>query len=109
EVNFYNYDTYIGETTLADFTAATGIEVQMSLFAENDELFAKLKTGNPGYDVVVATTDYVERMVLAGMLAEIDHARIPNIANIAEAFLDPEFDPGRKYSLPYMWGSIGIG
>lgn len=109
KVNFYNYDTYIGETTLADFTAATGLEVQMDLFAENDELFAKLKTGNPGYDVVVATTDYVERMVLANMLSEIDHSKIPNISNISEEFLDPAFDPGRKHSLPYMWGSVGIG
>ena len=53
KVNFYNRDTYIGETTLEDFTGATGIEVQYDLYADNDELFAKLKNGNPGYDLIV--------------------------------------------------------
>ena len=52
-LNFYNWDTYIGETTLADFRKATGVDVNMSLFATNDELFAKLKAGNPGFDVIV--------------------------------------------------------
>lgn len=108
-VNFYNWDTYIGETTLSDFQAATGIEVKMDLFADNDELFAKLREGNPGYDLIVPTNDYVERMIVADMLVPLDHSAIPNIENLGEAFRDAEFDPGRKYSLPYMWGTIGIG
>ena len=108
-LNFYNWDTYIGETTLDDFREATGIEVQMDLYADNDELFAKLREGNPGYDVIVPTNDYVERMIAAGMVVELDHDKIPNIGNIEERFLDGAFDPGRKYSLPYMWGTIGIG
>ncbi len=49
KLNFYNWDTYIGETTLDDFKEASGIDVNMSLFATNDELFAKLRAGNPGY------------------------------------------------------------
>ncbi len=109
KVNFYNWDTYIGETTLADFTAATGIEVQYDLYADNDELFAKLKNGNPGYDLIVPTNDYVERMIIADMLSPIDHAKIPNMKNIDKNFLNPAFDPGRKFSIPYMWGTIGIG
>lgn len=109
QVNFYNWDTYIGETTLEDFTGATGIEVQYDLFADNDELFAKLKNGNPGYDLIVPTNDYVERMVVAEMLQPLDHSLIPNMSNVAPSFLNPAFDPGRKFSLPYMWGSIGIG
>lgn len=109
KLNFYNWDTYIGETTLSDFKDASGIEVTMDLFADNDELFAKLKGGNPGYDVIVPTNDYVERMITAGMLMPLDHALIPNIKNIDPTFRDAAFDPGRKYSLPYMWGTIGIG
>jgi spermidine/putrescine transport system substrate-binding protein len=109
KVNFYNWDTYIGETTLEDFTAATGIDVQYDLYADNDELFAKLKGGNPGYDLIVPTNDYVERMVEVDMLEPLDHSKIPNIANIDPVFMNPAFDPGRKFSLPYMWGTIGIG
>lgn len=109
KLNFYNWDTYIGETTLADFTAATGIEVQYDLYADNDELFAKLKNGNPGYDLIVPSSDYVERMIIAEMLEPLDHAKIPNIKNIDPVFMDAAFDPGRKFSLAYMWGTIGIG
>ncbi|MEM7239624.1 MAG: spermidine/putrescine ABC transporter substrate-binding protein [Pseudomonadota bacterium] len=109
KVNFYNWDTYIGETTLEDFTGATGIEVQYDLFADNDELFAKLKNGNPGYDLIVPTNDYVERMIIADMIEPLDHSKIPNMKNIDPGFVDPAFDPGRKFSMPYMWGSIGVG
>ncbi|MFK7992577.1 MAG: PotD/PotF family extracellular solute-binding protein [Granulosicoccus sp.] len=109
KVNFYNWDTYIGENTIEQFEEASGIEVQYDLYADNDELFAKLRGGNPGYDVIVPTNDYVERMIVADMLMTLDHSKIPNLSNIDENFLDPAFDPGRKYSLPYMWGTIGIG
>ncbi len=109
KLNFYNWDTYIGETTLDDFKSATGIEVKMDLYADNDELFAKLKEGNPGYDVIIPTNDYVERMLTANMLEPLDHSKIPNMANIDKPFQDAAFDPGRKYSAPYMWGTICVG
>jgi len=104
KVNFYNWDTYIGETTLADFNEATGIEAKMDLFADNDELFAKLKEGNPGYDMIVPTNDYVERMIVAGILAPLDHSKIPNMANLEKTFQDAAFDPGLKHAIPYTVG-----
>ena len=109
KLNLYNWDTYIGETTLADFDKATGIVVKMDLYADNDELFAKLKEGNPGYDVIVPTNDFVERMIKAAMLSPIDHGKIPNMSNIEKTFQDAAFDPGRKFSIPYMWGTLGVG
>ena len=109
QVNVFNWDTYIGETTLDDFTAATGINVRYDLFADNSELFARLREGNPGYDVIVPTNDFVERMIQAGMLHPLDHAMIPNRVNLDPAFEDPSFDPGRVYTMPYFWGTIGIG
>jgi spermidine/putrescine transport system substrate-binding protein len=109
KLNFYNWDTYIGETTLDDFKAASGIDVNMTLFASNDELFAKLRAGNPGYDVIVPSNDFVERMITAGMIVPLDHAQIPNIKNVEPSFIDVAYDPGRKYSLPYTWLTLGIG
>ncbi len=110
KLNFYNWDTYIGETTLPDFQKETGIDVNMSLFATNDELFAKLRAGNPGFDVIVPGSEFVERMIQANMLEPLDHAKIPNIKNVAPAFIeDAPYDPGRKYSMPYTWLVIGIG
>ena len=109
KLSFFNYDTYTGENTLADFNAATGIEVKLDLFADGDELFTKLKAGNPGYDVIVPPNNTLERMITANMVIALDHSKIPNIANVDPLFMNPSFDPGRKFSLPYMWGTVGIG
>ena len=108
-LNLYNWDTYIGEHTLADFKEASGIETKMDLFADTAELFAKLKEGNPGYDVIVPSDSWIERMVAANMLMPLDHSKIPNMANIDKPFVDAPFDPGRKHTIPYMWGTLGVG
>jgi spermidine/putrescine transport system substrate-binding protein len=109
KLNLYNWDTYTGKTTLSDFKAATGIAVKMSLFATNDELFAKLKAGNPGFDVIVPSNEFVTRMRIAGMLMALDLAKIPNRVNLLPAFRSVPFDPGRHYSMPYTWLVLGIG
>jgi spermidine/putrescine transport system substrate-binding protein len=109
QVNVYNWDTYIGSSTLDDFSEATGISVRYDLFADNAELFGRLREGNPGYDVIVPTNDWTARMALAGMIQKLDHSKIPNLANIEDRFLNPDFDPGRQHSVPYFWGTIGIG
>lgn len=109
KLNFYNWDTYIGETTLADFKAASGIDVNMSIFATNDELFAKMKTGNSGFDLIVPSNDFVSRLAMADLLLPLDHAKLPNLKNIDPAFMNPDYDPGRKWSVPYTWLVLGIG
>lgn len=109
KLNFYNWDTYIGETTLDDFKNDSGIEVTMDLFADNSELFAKLRNGNPGYDVIVPTNDFIPRMIQADILDKLDLSQIPNMSNMDPGWLDLPFDPGNQYSIPYMWGTMGIG
>ncbi len=109
KLNFYNWDTYIGETTLADFKKASGVDVNMSLFATNDELFAKLKAGNPGFDVIVPSNEFVSRMTEAKLIQPLDHSKIPNLKNIDPSFMNPDYDPGRKMSVPYTWLVLGIG
>ena len=109
KLNFYNWDTYIGETTLADFKKASGVDVNMSLFATNDELFAKLKAGNPGFDVIVPSNEFVTRMTEAKLIQPLDHSKIPNLKNIDPTFMNPDYDPGRKMSVPYTWLVLGIG
>jgi spermidine/putrescine transport system substrate-binding protein len=109
KLNFYNWDTYIGETTLEDYKDASGVDVNMTLFASNDELFAKLRAGNPGYDVIVPSNDFVERMAAADMLMELDKTQIPNFKNAGADYQDVPYDPGRKYSMPYTWLVLGIG
>jgi spermidine/putrescine transport system substrate-binding protein len=108
-LNLYSWDTYTGATTLADFQRTTGVEVKMSLFGNNDELFAKLRAGNPGFDVIVPSNEFVTRLRLSDMLMPLDHAKIPNFANLFPAFQSVDFDPGRRWSMPYTWLVLGLG
>jgi len=111
KLNVYNWDTYIGETTLATFTERTGIAVQYDLYANNEELFAKLKAGNPGYDVIFPSDYLVADMISLDMLIPVDHSKIPNMKYIDPdpKFTNPPFNPGLKFGVPYMWGTIGLG
>jgi putrescine transport system substrate-binding protein len=109
-VNVYNWSDYIGETTLADFTAETGIEVVYDLYASAEEMQAKLLAGSTGYDVVLHSGQGMPRSVKAGVLQKIDKSKLTGLGN-----LDPElmkvvegYDPGNQYNVPYMWGSVGI-
>lgn len=108
-LQFYNWDTYIGDTTLADFQRATGTPVNMTLFSSNDELRARLRAGNPGFDVIVPSDEYVAAMMRDNFLQELDLSLIPNRANLLPAFQDAPFDPGRRFSMPYTWLTYGIG
>lgn len=108
-LNVYSWDTYTGETTFEDFRRATGIEVKLSLYGNNDELFARLKAGNPGFDVIVPSNEFVQRLQVSDMLMRLDHAQLPNFANVAASFRDAPFDRGRVWSMPYTWLVTGIG
>ena len=108
-LNLYNWDDYIGETTLEDFKGASGVDVKMDLFENNDTLFAKFRAGNPGYDLIVPSNDFVERMAQSDMLQKLDRTQIPNWKNIAPEYQDVPFDKGREYSAPYTWLVLGIG
>ncbi|MEG9884546.1 MAG: PotD/PotF family extracellular solute-binding protein [Hyphomicrobiales bacterium] len=67
-LNFYNWNGYIGLDTLNDFTRAIGIDMAVNFFADGNELFARFRAGNFGYDVIVPSDDYVERMITGGMV-----------------------------------------
>jgi spermidine/putrescine transport system substrate-binding protein len=108
-LNFYTWDTYIGENTLSDFQKSSGIRVSTSYFATNDELFAKLKAGNSGYDVIVPSNEFVARMRAADMLLPLDMSKIPNFSNIAPEFAGDDYDPAPRHSVPYTWLVTGIG
>jgi spermidine/putrescine transport system substrate-binding protein len=109
QVNIYNWDTYIGESTLDDFTRITRVAVRYDLFASNEELFAKLLDDKHGYDVIFPSSNYVERLIAAKMIEPLDHAKLSNITNLAQRFQNPAYDPGLVHSVPYFWGTQGVG
>jgi putrescine transport system substrate-binding protein len=109
-VNVYNWADYIGETTLADFEAETGIGVTYDLYASAEEMQAKMLVGSTGYDVVLCAGVSMPKMVAAGVFRQLDRARLTGWGNLDPAMLAilEGFDPGNQYSVPYMWGSVGF-
>jgi putrescine transport system substrate-binding protein len=111
KVNVYNWSDYIGEHTNDNFTKATGIAVQYDVFDSNETLEAKLLAGNTGYDVVVPSGAFLGRQIQAGVFQEIDKSKLPNLSNVDPILMKATeaFDPGHKFSVPYFWGTVGIG
>lgn len=113
-INVYNWGEYIsdGEDGSLDinkeFTKLTGIKVNYSTYATNEELYAKLKAGAANYDVIIPSDYMISRMINEDMLEPIEPQNIPNIKNIMEKFQSPLYDEGAKYSVPYTWGTVGI-
>ncbi|MBQ8589340.1 MAG: spermidine/putrescine ABC transporter substrate-binding protein [Firmicutes bacterium] len=113
-INFYNWGEYISDGSddlvdvIAEFEALTDIKVYYTNFATNEELYAKLKSGAASYDVIVPSDYMVARMIKEEMLAPLDYSNIPNVRYMNPAFMDPNYDPGSVYSLPYAWNTVGI-
>jgi putrescine transport system substrate-binding protein len=110
-VNFYNWSDYIGEETIANFTAGTGIKVTYDVFDSNETLEAKLVAGSSGYDVVVPSLSFLGRQIQAGVFKEIDRSKLSNYGNLDPVLMEriAKTDPENKYSVPYLWGTTGIG
>lgn len=108
-LNFYNWATYVAEDTIPNFEAACGVTVVSSFFGNNEELLSVFRIENPGYDVAVPSDYAVSIMVAEGLLEPLPEDGIPNMANVNADLLDGAFDPGNVYSLPYQWGTVGVG
>lgn len=108
-ISFYNWGDYIDPDVLEMFQEECGVEVIYDTFSSNEDLLAKLQGGASGYDLIVPSDYMVAIMIQLGLLKELDHANIPNLAHLSEEFLDQPFDPGNVYSVPYFWGVAGIG
>ncbi len=109
EIILYNWTEYIDPEMYAIFQEETGIEVTEDNYSSNEELLAKLQGGATGYALIVPSDYMVAIMIEEGMLAELDHDNIPNLANLEERFRNTPIDPGNKYCAPYQWGTTGIG
>ncbi len=107
-LNVWNWATYIGETTISTFEALCGVTVVYDVYDSNEALIARLRQGNPGYDVAFPGEYAIAILVRDGLLQQIDTASIPNYGNIDEQWLGLYFDPDEEYSVPYLWGTFGV-
>ena len=109
EIVFYNWSEYIDPEIYALFEAETGIKVVEDNFSSNEDLLAKLQGGAAGYAVIVPSDYTVSIMIAEGMLAELNHDNIPNLANLSEQFKNVPYDQGNVYCAAYQWGTTGLG
>lgn len=113
-INVHNWGEYISndaEESIdvnAEFEALTGIKVNYTTFASNEELYARLKSGGAQYDVVIPSDYMIAKFIREGMLEELNLENIPNAKYTNPDFMDMKYDPEDKYSVPYTWGTVGI-
>lgn len=107
-LNLLNWGDYLAPELKAEFKRLTGITIKEKPVTSNEEMMIQLEADDCPYDLCIPSDYAVERMIAENRLAEINHANIPNLKHIGERFLDLDFDPGNKYSIPYTWGVLGI-
>lgn len=107
-VNVFNWGDYIDPEVNKEFEEETGIKVVYSEFATNEEMYQRLEPGNISYDVAMPSDYMIEKMINKGMVEKIDTTKLENYSKIDDRFKDLPYDPTNEYSLPYMWGTVGI-
>lgn len=110
EISIFIWTEYVPDEVIEQFTEETGIKVNVTTASSNEDILAKVKAESDGtYDIVQPSDYMVEQMAEQGMLAELDHDLLTNLSNIGEEYLDPDYDPGNVYSVPYQGGVAAIG
>lgn len=110
QVIVYNWGEYIDPEIIDLFEEETGIDVIYEEFETNEIMYPKIQSGAIAYDVVCPSDYMIQRMIENGLLAEINYDHIPNLKYIGDNYMkmSRQFDPENKYSVPYLWGTVGI-
>lgn len=110
-LRIYNWSDYIDPDLLKQFETETGIKVTYDTFDSNEILETKVLTGGTGYDIVTPSNHNLPRYIQAKAIQPLDFAKLPSRKNLWPELMQrmEPFDPGGKYSVPYMWGTMGIG
>lgn len=108
QLKVYNWGDYIDPEVIKDFEKETGIKVIYDTFATNEDMYVKIKSGGSDYDVAIPSDYMIKRMINEDLLEKIDYNNVPNYKNISDKFKNLAFDAKNEYSVPYMWGTVGI-
>jgi spermidine/putrescine transport system substrate-binding protein len=107
-LNVFNWSSYVAADTIPNFEREFGVHVRYAVYESNEEMFARVMTGNSGWDVVFPTNYFIEPMREMGLLAELDHGLLRNLDQLDIPFRRPSWDPDLRWSIPYMWNATGI-
>lgn len=108
EVNIYNWEDYISDEALKLFEQETGIRINYMRFTTNEDMLVQVRADPSNYDVLFPSDYIIERLRNEGLLEELDFSNIENASYTLDWLKDSTYDPGMKYSVPYMWGTVGI-
>lgn len=109
QLNLYIWSNYATPEFLRGFEERYRVKVRVDLYDSNEALLAKLQTGLVDYDLVVPSDYMVSILIKEGLLLPLDKDRLTNLGNLDKRFLGLPFDPENKYSIPFTWGTSGIG
>lgn len=116
-INVYNWGEYISEEEDEDyymfdinseFEDLTGIQVNYSNYASNEDLYAKLKSGGSSYDIIIPSDYMIERFIAEGLVQKINFDNVPNYKYIAEEYKNMYYDKNNEYSIPYCVSTVGL-
>lgn len=107
-LNVFNRSNYAAPDTIPSFEREFGVRVRYAIYESNEEMLAKVMTGNSGWDVVIPTHYFLGPMREQGLLAPLRHDRLRNLDRLDRRFRAPAWDPGLDWCVPYMWGATGI-
>lgn len=108
-LHYFTWSDYVGPDIIAEFERREQVKVVVDTFSSNEELLAKLQSGATGYDVAVPSDFMVAIMIQLGLLQELEPQAMPNTSLLEPHLQALPFDPERRYSVPYLWGTVGIG
>ena len=104
-----NWDGYMPKDLPEKFKAETGIDVEVAVHATNEEIMGKVVASKgQGYDLIFVSGQFAEALNKLGIAGKIDHAKVPNLANLYPQANELKHDPGNVYSVPYTWGTTGL-
>jgi spermidine/putrescine transport system substrate-binding protein len=108
KLNIFSWAEYIPQAVLDGFTKETGIQISVENYASNEELIGKLLAGGGKYDLIQPSEYAIEVLIKDNQLTPLNQEALTNLGNLAPEFRSMVFDPGNKYSVPFMAGFVGI-
>lgn len=107
-LNVFHWSNYIAPQTLPRFERETGVHVRLATYESNEEMLARVLSGNSGWDVVFPSNYFIAPMRELGLLARLEQARLKRLDGLEPRFQQPSWDPRLEYCVPLYWGSSGI-
>jgi len=108
-LNVYNWSDYIDDRTIPLFQALTNLRVNYDVYSSNEDLLARMRSGTTDYDIIVPSSWFIPTYMKLDMVEPLRQDLMPNLTNLDKEFVETDYDPGNRYTVPWQWGTSGIG